>query len=152
MVCNIILQNPKHVYGGLMKIFLDDERIPVQSGWTVVRDSTEFVNVIEAHHDIIEAISFDHDLGNHTKSGAWCLNHLIGKMIDDENYCPGLEEIIFHSANVVGCENMLKTIESAVKYVPALLAVTATVQSALYSKDHAKMPDDFDYGKRDKDF
>jgi hypothetical protein len=48
-----------------MKIYLDDNRTPLDDSWIVVRDYEQFVKTIISIGDLssIEIISFDHDLG-----------------------------------------------------------------------------------------
>jgi hypothetical protein len=46
-------------------VYLDDVRTPNESGWTVVRNYDEFVDVVsKLGLENIEAISLDHDLGD----------------------------------------------------------------------------------------
>jgi hypothetical protein len=46
-------------------VYLDDVRTPNESGWTIVRNYDEFVDVVsKLGLENIEAISLDHDLGD----------------------------------------------------------------------------------------
>lgn len=131
-----------------MKIFLDDERVPVEQGWTIARNSEEFRALVEAYADEIVELSFDHDLGSTSESGMWCLRFLIEQMMNGVEFGK-LEIVTFHSANMVGCENMLSYAESAADNVPAVLGICFGIQSCTNTVGRAKMPDDFDWDNRD---
>ena len=45
----------------MTKLYLDDQRTPIEKGWTVVRNYKEFVAYIE-NNAMPDIISFDHDL------------------------------------------------------------------------------------------
>ena len=48
-----------------IKIYLDDERIPIDSDWILVKSCEEFIKKIEeVGLDNIEVFSLDHDLGD----------------------------------------------------------------------------------------
>ena len=99
-----------------MKLYLDDIRNPHQSGyqdneWIVCRNDTEFVSAIEQHFSELEIISFDNDLANFDSDGnevtgyavlKWLCNYILDNNLHASNL-----EIRFHTANVVGKENMM---------------------------------------------
>jgi hypothetical protein len=61
-----------------MQIFLDDEREPVNSrDFVIVRNYLDFVNVVLNADQVIEFISFDHDLGDDSLSGYECAKYLV---------------------------------------------------------------------------
>ncbi len=125
-----------------MRVFLDDDRFPQQvyeytknkiykEEWIIVRDFNEFKAVIQFSDVYITHISFDHDLGEDkakklvaegiskrkaraqkklAKSGMdcakWYIEYLQEEKIND------LPNILVHSQNPVGKENIIKLFES----------------------------------------
>lgn len=99
-----------------MKLYLDDIRNPHQtypndSDWFVVRNYTEFVSAIEQHFSGLEIISFDHDLANFDDNGdevsgytlvKWLCDYILDNNLDISNLT-----LNFHTANLVGKENMM---------------------------------------------
>jgi hypothetical protein len=98
-----------------MKIYLDDIR-EIPEGWTGARTIEEFKDVVKRvveSGEYVEAISFDHDLGQ-DKFGVnrpdgydavkWLAEHY-------PEYIVGDTEITAHSANPAGRENIEKYIE-----------------------------------------
>ena len=52
----------------MVKIYLDDERTPIQGEWEIVRDYNQFVKLINKYSlNNISMISLDHDLGDSAK-------------------------------------------------------------------------------------
>ena len=98
-----------------MKLFLDDIRNPHQtypndSDWAVVRNYNEFVSATEKHFSDLEIISFDNDLANFDSDGTevtgydcvkWLCDYILDNNMDVSNL-----KLLFHTANVVGKENM----------------------------------------------
>lgn len=103
-----------------MLIYLDDVR-PAKYGWETVRSFEEFKKLIQSTNlDDIVAISFDHDLGedklgNTLPTGMdamkWFIEHLIANNLE----LPSLREIIVHSSNPAGAENIRSYALSAQK-------------------------------------
>lgn len=109
-----------------VRIYLDDVRIPTQDDWLVAKNYEQFVELITTHQlENIELISLDHDLGdsamveyynnvkdNYTldynniqeKTGYDCCKFLVNYSIDTNIQLP---LIYVHSANPVGCGNMM---------------------------------------------
>jgi hypothetical protein len=107
------------------KIYLDDIRTPVESGWEVVRNYEQFVSTIMyIGLDNIELISLDHDLGDtamkewHTnvyhnytldynniteKTGMDCAKWLVEQWMDSEK----VVDVFTHSANAIGSANIM---------------------------------------------
>jgi hypothetical protein len=109
----------------MYRIYLDDIRTPVETGWVVVRDYDEFVETI-LHYGLenIEIISLDHDLGisamkewhknvkinctldynNITeKTGYDCAKWLVEQWLNGSPVC----KVYTHSANAVGSANIM---------------------------------------------
>lgn len=131
-----------------MKLLLDDERVGRDSDWTIVRSSQHFQIFIECYHASIEMISFDHDLGETSKSGKWCLMWLAEKVLDNPTWFSKLKAFIFHSANPVGSENMESYAKSMIQNIPSFRNVVIDVRPATDPLSQVKMPDDFDFDCR----
>ncbi len=119
------------------KLYLDDYRIPLNcvsymhqrigrrnpiylEEWIIAKNYDEFVSIINKN-GMPEVISFDHDLADEhyingdldlldraeftEKTGYDCAKWLIDYCIDNQKELP---EIIVHSMNPVGTENILK--------------------------------------------
>lgn len=99
-----------------MKLYLDDIRHPTQSGynnsdWIVCRNDKTFKDMFISFDRIITHISFDHDLANFDSDGnevsgydvlKWLCNYILDNNLDVSNL-----RLNFHTANVVGKENMV---------------------------------------------
>jgi hypothetical protein len=109
----------------MKRIYLDDIRTPVESGWEVVRNYEQFVStVMYIGLDNIELISLDHDLGDtamkewHTnvyhnytldynniteKTGMDCAKWLVEQWMNGEK----VVDVFTHSANAIGSANIM---------------------------------------------
>jgi hypothetical protein len=109
----------------MKRIYLDDIRTPVESGWEVVRNYDQFVSTIMyIGLDNIELISLDHDLGDtamkewHTnvyhnytldynniteKTGMDCAKWLVEQWMNGEK----VVDVFTHSANAIGSANIM---------------------------------------------
>lgn len=124
-----------------MKIFLDDERIPVGEGWMVVRNYAEFTRLFAAAGADVTELSFDHDLGFREPTGNECVNWLIETALDYPQTVIGLTRIYFHTANGIGLKQMRSKIENMQRmgYFPNAELID---RSCLLFTDHAIMPSD----------
>ena len=117
-----------------MRIFIDDERLPLPSEdglWTVVRDPEEAIALIEAHSASITHLSFDNDL-QHDLEGKHILGRIIGSPVQEGIEMPSLQEIRVHSANTVSAEGMMRLAENAVAAGVLPADVRVVRRSALY--------------------
>lgn len=118
----------------MKRIYLDDVRTPVDPEWVVARNYDEFVAAIQFHGlENIEVISLDHDLGdtameeyysnvrpNYTlnyehiqeKTGLDCCKFLIAESLATNKPLP---TVYVHSANPIGCGNMMGLINNYYK-------------------------------------
>lgn len=109
----------------MVKVYLDDVRTPVETGWTVVRTYEQFVSTIQSIGlENIELISLDHDLGDTAmeewhhnvyhnyelnydniteKTGMDCTKWLIDQWLDEAP----VVDVVVHSANAIGSANMM---------------------------------------------
>lgn len=91
-----------------MKVFLDDIRNPPDDSWTVVRTARDCFSLLE--NEQVEVISLDHDLGENVQTGYDVANWIERKVFLHPSYkCP---DILIHSANPVGRQNIQRVIES----------------------------------------
>ena len=99
-----------------MKLYLDDIRNPHQSGyncseWIVCKNDKTFKDMFMSFDSIITHISFDHDIGSYDENGDEvtgydCVKWLCDYILDNELDISKLR-LNFHTANVVGKENMV---------------------------------------------
>lgn len=119
------------------KIYLDDERIPDDKNWIVVRNYGQFIKQItELGLDNIDVISFDHDLGDtaieefynnvmnrgildydniQEKTGYDAAKWLVGHYMD--NFTSPFPQVYVHSANPIGASNIIGYINGFLKYM-----------------------------------
>lgn len=106
-----------------MKIYLDDIRDPYDDTWTLVRSCLEFIEIVlrieEGSGEVITHISFDHDLGMYEDvealSGMDAAKFFVEKCLDDPTFAEHLQEVIVHSANPAGVQNIAGLFMSARK-------------------------------------
>lgn len=95
-------------------LFLDDERFPADWWYDetqihIVRTYDEFVAELQMH-GCPEYISFDHDLGDHSKSGMDCAHAFVNMIMDGELSLNPRFSFTIHSQNPVGAENIFSLI------------------------------------------
>lgn len=131
-----------------MKVFLDDERIPVKAGWTIVRSFEQFVETVAFWSDEIVEMTFDHDLGpSPLKNGMDCVRWMVERALDNPTAFERLERIVFHSANPDGVANMRGLLESAIRH-EIFHEIELVDYSCILHSDHAIMPFDFNHEER----
>ena len=98
-----------------MKLYLDDIRNPHQSGyqdseWIVCKNDKTFKDMFISFDSVITHISFDHDIDSYDENGnevtgyncvKWLCDYIQDNNLDISNLT-----LNFHTANVVGKENM----------------------------------------------
>jgi len=117
-----------------MRLYLDDVRTPVHEDWIVVRDYDEFVYQIKLNGlGNFELISLDHDLGDTAmveyytnvknnyiidysnikeKTGLDAAKYLVSESMNTKIPLP---QIYVHSANPIGCANIMGYINNYLK-------------------------------------
>jgi hypothetical protein len=127
----------------MAKLFLDDERYPVDPDWSIARDSAEFEAFLDGiqGEEAVTMIAFDHDLGEYSGTGYDCVKKLCEMAMDDPARFVDLQEIIFHSGNPTGIDNMEGYLLSA-QANGHLEHVRLTRYSALHFKGFAVIRDD----------
>lgn len=105
----------------MVKLFLDDLRTP-PPGWTLCRTLEEmFAELIEPT-EVVTAISLDHDLGNSdcNRTGYNIVRWIEGRVATQTYPYDGsypVPELLIHSANPVGENNMRRGIESIHRFL-----------------------------------
>jgi hypothetical protein len=103
-------------------LFLDDERYPNDVYWTspypngiswkLARNYDEFEALISTNE--YDLISFDHDLGETSKTGYDCVKLLVEMFLSEQ--LSKYPEVVVHSMNPVGAKNIRNYWESFLKY------------------------------------
>lgn len=131
----------------MIKIYLDDIRIPV-GNWIVVHNYIEFVDKIkELGIENIEEVSMDHDLADEhyrpsmydpdkhysnyytdgtfkEKTGFDCAKYLVNLCMDNNISMP---QVYVHSSNPVGCENIMSMINQYYKHTGSTMICTKKI-------------------------
>lgn len=95
----------------MYKLFLDDERDPIDDSWIVVRSYDEAVKTVETL-GFPGFVSFDHDLGSE-KTGYDFAKYLVNYDIKSDTwFIPNIFNYYVHSQNPIGKENIVRFLES----------------------------------------
>lgn len=86
------------------KMFIDDERFPVDGTWAIVRSSQQAIQMV-VDIGIPTFISFDHDLGGEDTSIVF-IKWLIDYMLDNNLQFPKDFDFYVHSQNPIGKTNI----------------------------------------------
>lgn len=125
------------------KVFLDDERLPVQEGWIVCKTAEDFFYQLETIGPYVEEWSFDHDIGSVLYDGSSCLRRLLFA-INDDSYSTRAwktKTIYLHSDNTEGIWNMTSLVNTAKKIIPGTEHIELIIVSSLNTKGWAYIPD-----------
>lgn len=87
------------------KLFLDDERFPVDSSWAIARTPSEAFVLIEKN-GMPNEMSLDHDLGEGIPTGYDFVRMLSERLLDGEVILPDSFKYYVHSQNPVGKRNI----------------------------------------------
>ena len=99
----------------MVKLYLDDVRMPSQSGykdneWIVCRNDKTFKDMFISFDSVITHISFDHDINSYDENCnevtgydvlKWLCDYILDNGLDISNL-----NLKFHTANPVGRANM----------------------------------------------
>lgn len=97
-------------------LFIDDIRktkdvdlSPMWLGMDIrwAKTCEEAIHYIETH-GLPERISFDHDLGPDTPPATHIMWHIINGHLDEKWDCSTMKEVMVHSVNTPGADNLLK--------------------------------------------
>lgn len=88
------------------RMFIDDERYPVDDGWIIVRSYDEAIDYM-TKYGCPQYISFDHDIGDPDKNGKKIANWMVERDIDsNQTWLPADFDFYVHSKNSVGGPNI----------------------------------------------
>jgi hypothetical protein len=99
----------------MIKIFLDDIRVPLDESWIIIKSYSNFIDfIIIQDFNFISEISLDHDLGlndnlEDEKTGYDVAKWLVNYSIDNNIILPIIK---VHSANPVGSLNIISYINN----------------------------------------
>jgi hypothetical protein len=121
------------------KIYLDDERIPNDKDWLIVKNYGQFIKKIsDVGLENIDVISFDHDLGDtaveeyfrnvikkgildydniEERTGYDAAKWLVGYYMDNYTNSTHFPQVYVHSANPVGAANIVNYINGFLKHM-----------------------------------
>ena len=88
------------------KLFIDDERFPIDENQVIARSVNEAIALMETNGCPIE-INFDHDLGFNVNSGFDLVKWMVEKDLDEnQTFIPSEFKFYVHSQNPVGAKNI----------------------------------------------
>jgi len=96
----------------IWKLFIDDERVPVDDGWVIARTSADAIAEI-ARRGWPTYISFDHDLGGDDTAMA-VVNWMLEQVLDG-TYQGTIPEFYVHSQNPIGRDKLRARMSDLVK-------------------------------------
>lgn len=96
------------------KLFIDDERNPVEDDWVVVRNSADAIVAVSCYGVPIE-IAFDHDLGGDDTSIKF-IHWLMDKVLDGDLKIPDGFTYSVHSQNPIGAANIKHKMDAILMY------------------------------------
>lgn len=102
----------------MIKIFLDDIRIPLDDQWIIIKSYYDFIDYIpKIDFQEISEISLDHDLGDDKsekeRTGFDVAKWLVDYCIDNDYIMP---QIKVHSSNTVGSDNIILLINNFLSF------------------------------------
>lgn len=84
------------------KLFIDDERFPVDDDWVIARSTNEAIFAIRLN-GMPSFISFDHDLGGNDTSRVF-IKWLLDELLDGNEQLPPDFDFAVHSQNPIGAD------------------------------------------------
>ncbi|MCK9530418.1 MAG: hypothetical protein M0R77_07645 [Gammaproteobacteria bacterium] len=98
----------------MYKLFIDDERFPIDPHWFVARNSFEAIKAIDLY-GIPQEIAFDHDLGGQDTAIIF-INWLEDKLVEGVYNLPQGFIWSVHSQNPIGAKNIQARMEDLADY------------------------------------
>ena len=93
------------------KLFIDDERFPIDDSWVIVRSYDAAISYIK-EHGMPGFISFDHDLGDNSLTGYDVAKWLVEADLDGIILINKDFPYYVHSANPIGAANIRGLLDS----------------------------------------
>lgn len=108
---DLILEPPFSTWRGVVRIWLDDVRLPPPNNWTWCKTVESAIALLE--EGSVCAISLDHDLGRDNKTG-----YDLAKWIEEKAHEGKLPRTAWrvHTANSAAYKKMVQAMENADKY------------------------------------
>lgn len=97
------------------RLFLDDERFPVEEGCVIARSYDEAREIV-LRDGVPEFISFDHDLGE-GRSGSDFAHWLVNYLLDHPNVDMTNFSFYVHSQNPVGADRIRNLMNSFLDHI-----------------------------------
>lgn len=97
------------------KLFIDDERFPLDASSVVVRSSKEAIDYVKLQ-GVPSHIDFDHDLGGEDTSMVF-VKWFIEMLLDGDIKLPDSFTYAVHSQNPVGVNNIKAKMDGIIKYL-----------------------------------
>ena len=97
------------------KMFLDDERFPLDPSYLIMRSSSEAIQMVKLNGMPVE-IAFDHDLGGADTSMVF-INWVIEEVLNGLLGIPEDFDFTVHSQNPIGAENIRQTMQSFLRHI-----------------------------------
>lgn len=100
---------------GKWRLFIDDERNPIEQNWIIARSSEEAIEYVKLVGTFPKEIAFDHDLGGDDTSMKF-INWMTEMLIEDNKYKFHSDfNYTIHSQNPVGKMNIEGLMENLIK-------------------------------------
>lgn len=100
-------------------LFLDDERLPPEMliyDYEIARSFEDAISLIEKHGCMPIYISFDHDLGQNSKTGYDFAKILVDYDLDAKYEFPGGFAYCVHSQNPIGKKNIESILDNYLEH------------------------------------
>ena len=99
----------------MFKLFIDDERQPIDSTCVIARSSVEAIEACKRRGRLPDEIMFDHDLGGDDTSMLF-INWMVDILLDKVYILPYWFKFSVHSQNPVGAERITEYMNSIVRH------------------------------------
>jgi hypothetical protein len=101
------------------RLFLDDERYPVTTGWMIARSSAEAIELCK-EYGFPSFITFDHDLGGEDTALVfinWMIDRTLDSVSTDRPPLQFPKSYSVHSQNPVGAANIKSLMDSFINHI-----------------------------------
>ena len=99
-----------------LRIFIDDERFPVDETLTIARSYAEAISLLAPGYQVLY-VSFDHDLGSDPKTGFDFAKFLVNTDLDNNGTLLHSDFSFYvHSANPVGATNITGLLDNYIVF------------------------------------
>ena len=99
-----------------MRVFLDDERMPIGNDLVVYRTAESLIDHISRQRVVLTFISFDHDLGETLMTGYDFVRWIVDQELDGRQILSDDFSYYVHSQNPVGKRNIESLLGNYIEY------------------------------------